>query len=306
MRPISYKDWKMIFIIPLSKSGKAKALLEKYQDRSNRCMVDEFGNIIAYEYIFNIDEFPAALRDYYNISNLKNTDYNIISDKLKYDKFSEGHHCFFLKYENPTTNENLCNNFTYGRKSLVGCSRIPIYEATEEYASHYATQMLFDRKEIFWYQAGYVKNLRWYIDKDFLLKIVYHVSNTLSYCPLFDIEYAIKIINELPDYIVMENNKYFEFIPIDNKKIRNHKEIGNNSLILFDSVKSKNQVTHIVKRKLPKYVMGIDISFQTYDYDTYKKTGAFLNVDLKKKDHYEFDGEIISKEDYNVNDYLKY
>ena len=155
MRPISFKDWKMIFFIPLSKSVKAKALLEKYNNRSRISMVDESGNIIAYEYIFNYVEFPAALRDYYTISNLKNADYIIISNSIEYDKFSEGHHCYYIKYETPITNNNLCDTYSYGRKSLFGCSKIPIYEATKEYASQYAIQMLFNRKEVFWFQAGH-------------------------------------------------------------------------------------------------------------------------------------------------------
>ena len=104
----------------------------------------------------------------------------------------------------------------------------------------------------------------------------------------------------------MKDNKYFEFIPINFKKVSCHKEISNNTLILFNSLKSENIITHIVKRKLPKYVMGINISIKTNDYSAYKKNGTFLNVDLIKKDHYEFNGKIIRKENYNVNDYLKY
>ncbi len=302
MKNIIFKDWRMILCVPLSNSSKAKSIFEKYKNRTKRNMTDGSGKIIACEFTFTMEEFPIGLRDYYTISNLKNSDYNISSNGIQYDKFSEGHHCYFIKYENPISQENLCENYTYGRKSLVGCSKIPIYEVIQEYASDYANRMLFERKEIFWFQAGSAKDNRWYIDKDFLLKIVDHTSKTLSCCPLFDKERIITEIKNLPDFIIMSGNKYFEFIPLHQEKISNNLEIDNNTLTKYNFGKNTNRITHIVKRKLPRHVKNVNINFSSID----SKNGAFINIDGNAEEYYEFDGRKINVDDFKLSDYLKY
>ncbi len=212
----------MYLSIPKSRSEKIMPLLEKYCDYSTTLLPDKF---------------CEGLDDFHTIAHLKGADYHIERDGEIYDRFSDGHHCYYIKYQGQGKDINNldlspCYECYHGRASL-GCVHIPICDscATWDGTIQDYVNFIGSKKEIFWFSLGHIEKDKWIINKTALHAIVDYQLDRLLCCPLFNPEQIHKNISELPDYIFLKDPDY-NFIKISKDSVP---KISNNYSHLLQS-----------------------------------------------------------------------
>lgn len=203
------KNWTFQLYVPMS-THKTINIIKKYDNFL-------FNTAIRKKRVIHIFNLPPnylceAMKDYYSIRNLKDADYLIIRDGIEYPKTNDGHHCYYIKYSDSDEYPYHCFYGYYGRLS-IGCKKIPIYESLKDWNKSMSVNFVAARKEIFWYQAGFVKDDKWMIDKVFLKSIVNQNSQNLMCCPVFFPDKILELIGNLPDYIPLDSPD-FNFNPL--------------------------------------------------------------------------------------------